>query len=185
MCLRNMTEGDTSNATTHINNKHFKEFDPLKTSGSAQKRRSSGGTAGSGTLDGHFVKKQKTVTKQTSILSAKAVNKLHFLQSKFVNNAGLADTVVEDKNFREVITYCIDHARDLKGESVHISRKKHKSIQFASFQDFLTRVRGIISQSRAWYVKKTGQRQCFVVVARDVWDAITKKLNGLIIFYET
>lgn len=191
-CLQKMSNGLTTNARVDMKSKHRKEWDaiegkstPTNKPGRVKKRNVDAATILSPNT-GFWAKKQKpaSTTPSKSKQAQQTVQTLQNLQFKFINNAGLPDRTVENQNLRNIIDYCIDNAKYLKGQSIHMSRRKHVTIQFSCFQDLIDTISSKVKHVREWYIKHTGSRQPFLVVGYDdVWDGKRKKINGLTIFF--
>ena len=72
-------------------------------------------------------------------VNKKAEEEFYKCQFKFINNAALPDSIVDNAHFRAMITYAIDNANLLK-KLKHMGPRKFISIQFASFDGLLRTV---------------------------------------------
>ena len=67
--------------------------------------------------------------------------------------------------------------------NTHMSRKRLHTIRVSSFSSFKSTVKSKIESIRDYYIKTTGKRQPFIIVAHDVWESKRKDINGLTIFF--
>eukprot|EP00957_Ditylum_brightwellii_P204529 15339660-Ditylum_brightwellii.AAC.1 len=141
----------------------------MKLEDAESKRKRSGKKRPSSLLSPKFsfsVSKKPKLSAQNDQLKQKAAQTLDNLVFKLVNNSALPDSNVTNEKFRKVIKFCITNAKDLQ-EYVPMSRRKLVAIQLSTFKEFVDMVKNLLNKTRAWYMKETGARWPFIVVAHD------------------
>ena len=93
-------------------------------------------------------------------VNKKAEEEFYKCQFKFINNAALPDSIVDNAHFRAMIKYAIDNANLLK-KLKHMGPRKFISIQFASFDGLLRTVSTLVQSVRDWQIKN--------IVSHYVW----------------
>ena len=127
--------------------------------------------------------KKKARTSSLTPPQQYAVDGLQKREFKFINNGGHPDRVVTDPNFRDMIDFAINNAKDLKNSWRHMNVRKFTAIQFSTYEEFTEKVKKLVSNVREWYIKETLSAKPFLTVAHDVWDGKRKQINGLSIFF--
>lgn len=187
-------DGKPGNANDHLKKQHKKFFDAKAKEEAAKleekKKRKSPATTSNASSNSNSKK-----TKQSSLPlisqnrragtaeeRTAAVQQFEVLIARFVNNKALADSVVVDPHFREMIDFSINHGH-LLGDYKHMGRTRFVSIQCKNWLDFNEKVSNLIKEICQFYIEATGRRQGFVCVSHDVWDGKRKEINGLTIFF--
>ena len=93
----------------------------------------------------------------------KAEDGLYKCQFKFINNAALPDSAVDNDHFRAMIDYAIENAHHLK-KLKHMGPRKLISIQFASFDGLLTKVSTLLQSVRDWQIKNIVSHYAWYIV---------------------
>ena len=139
-----MSEGYTSNGTTHLQENHKDDMEILE----QNKKRTLATllTNPSNGFSNRSAKKAKvssTSINSSAKNSAKnpAIDKLHQLIFKSVNNRGYHDIVINDPNFRSVIQHCIDYGNLIRRGFSHIGNCKFVTLQCSSFKGLIKKIR--------------------------------------------
>jgi len=96
-------------------------------------------------------------------INKKAQDGFYKCQVKFINNAALPDSIVDNAHFRAMIEYAIDNANLLK-KSKHMGPRKFISIQFASFDGLLNKVSSLVRSVRDWQIKNIVSHYAWYIV---------------------
>ena len=185
--------GKPGNANSHLKKMHKDHFDAIQMEKEEkearrqeQKRKSS--SAASGAPPKKMKQAPLPIFPQnnrragTTEERKAAVSQFEVKICRFVNGKALADNVVEDPNFRDMIDFSIKHAH-LLSDYKHMGRHRYLSIQCKNWTEFNEKVSKLIKDAREYYVNATGRRQAFVSVSHDVWEGKRKEINGLTIYF--
>ena len=71
---------------------------------------------------------------------------------KYVNNSAQSDATVERADFRDMLQFAIDNATKLQSYK-HMGRERMTTIQFATFDELLTKVKNLLQSVRDWQME--------------------------------
>jgi hypothetical protein len=187
-CLRSIPNYQTTNTKKHIDTAHIEELKAIKLEKESRMRSKTKRNDDDKSEDAlpqkqarlGYASTPKAKTKPQNCKAACDMMKRKIV--KFMNNKALPDNTVSDPNFRDMIDFAINNAHNLGGFQ-HMGVRGFISIQCSNFTEFVDKVTGLISDTRDWWVKRTGARQPFISVGHDVWDGKRMKINGLTIFF--
>ena len=149
-------QGESNNAAKHLNGPHGSKMKELAKQKKDKQKEETKKRKQQTQISFRVTKKNKK-TNSPSTYDTAMCNQLHMKVAKYVNNSGLPDsTVLENPVFRDMIDFCIDNAPALKAYK-HMGRRGVVSIQCKSFAEFISRVKKLIRDVRAWYVRETGK----------------------------
>ena len=160
-CLRKMTVARASNGNTHLNDKHKDALAKIEKEKRAAEQAKYKRKSNDKEVNNKSKKQQRlsipSGSKRAPKVSTKeraAIDKLHQLEFKFINNGGHPDEVMNDPNFRAMIEFSIENANILRSFK-HMGNRKFISIQCATFQEFVDKVTTKLDEIRKWYTNKT------------------------------
>ena len=182
-CFAKLRVGHTSNGNSHLKRVHGEELERIakeKEAKEKEKKKKNQQPSKRSTFFQPKLSTAKSTKKKKQ--NDTAAHGLHKKIFKFVNDKGLPDNTVSDKNFRDMLEYTIEHARELQ-DYQHLGIRKFVTIQCTEFSEFVDWVANKIVEIRNWYKENTGAERPFISVAHDVWDGKSKKINGLVLFF--